>query len=191
MTTWLADERHVAAEQRLLDAAGRVFVRMGVAAAGMADIADEAGCSRATLYRHFRNRDALRSAFVTREAVRVAREVGRAGADTTDPAERMADAIVRTVATVRSTPALAAWFAPDEAGPANRLAVSSEVIEAIAGEFLGEAGDDLAARWLVRSVVSLLTNPGADEAEERALVERFLVPSVLGGRPAHYGAAHG
>ena len=92
---------------------------------------------------------------------------------------------------MRSTPALAAWFAPDEAGPANRLAVSSEVIEAIAGEFLGEAGDDLAARWLVRSVVSLLTNPGADEAEERALVERFLVPSVLGGRPAHYGAAHG
>ena len=42
MTTWLADERHVAAEQRLLDAAGRVFVRMGVAAAGMA----RAACSR-------------------------------------------------------------------------------------------------------------------------------------------------
>ena len=40
--------------------------------------------------------------------------------------------------------------------------------------------DPLAARWLVRVIVSLLIAPGRDEAEERAIVERFVVPALTG-----------
>ena len=35
------------------------------------------------------------------------------------------------------------------------------------------------ARWVVRVTVSLLAMPGRDRVEERALLERFLVPVIL------------
>ena len=38
--------------------------------------------------------------------------------------------------------------------------------------------DAAAARWLVRVIVSLLTVPGRDDADERAMVERFVVPTT-------------
>ena len=44
---------------------------------------------------------------------------------------------------------------------------------------LGAVGDELAARWLVRVIVSLLIVPGRDDAEERELVERFVVPGLV------------
>ena len=38
--------------------------------------------------------------------------------------------------------------------------------------------DPLAARWVVRVIVSLLIAPGRDDAEERAMVERFVAPGL-------------
>lgn len=74
---------------------------------------------------------------------------------------------------VRADPTLAAWFAAEP------------VIDALASAFLGGcAGDDDdvrdRARWIVRVTVSLLAMPGRDRADERALLERFLVPVVAG-----------
>ena len=43
----------------------------------MNEIARAAGCSRATLYRYFENREALRTAYVHREAYRLSREIKR------------------------------------------------------------------------------------------------------------------
>ena len=40
------------------------------------------------------------------------------------------------------------------------------------------------ARWLVRVMTSLLVFPGHDEADERAMLEEFVVPIVLPGRQA-------
>lgn len=45
--------------QRILDAARSCYQRQGVANTPMADVASEAGISRATLYRHFSSREAL------------------------------------------------------------------------------------------------------------------------------------
>ena len=88
---------------------------------------------------------------------------------------------------VRSTPTLAAWFGEASVGTASELAGASEVVEAMAAAFLGGADDEVAdadtrerARWLVRVVVSLLTMPAASRGAERRLVERFVVPVVLG-----------
>ncbi|WP_278258036.1 hypothetical protein [Nocardioides convexus] len=53
------------------------------------------------------------------------------------------------------------------------------MVEAIG---LSMAADAESARWLVRVIVSLLTVPGADEAEERRLVERFVLPVVVASR---------
>jgi len=45
------------ARRRLLDAAGRCIVRRGNAQIRMAEVADEAGVSRSTVYRYFPGRD--------------------------------------------------------------------------------------------------------------------------------------
>lgn len=46
-------------EQKILDAARKVFVRKGMAGARMQDIADEAGINKALLHYYFRNKEML------------------------------------------------------------------------------------------------------------------------------------
>jgi AcrR family transcriptional regulator len=181
---WLRDERDALAAERILDAAGRVFAELGVAQAGMADIAAAAGCSRATVYRYFESRLALRTAYVHREARRVADEVVAALVTVDDPHHRVVAGILLAVAAVRRSPEMSAWFTGDSSGLANDLAGSSQVIEVLAARFLTDSfpEDDEGrqrARWLVRTIVSFLTMPGADAEEERLQVERFVAPIVL------------
>lgn len=162
-------DRRASAVERILDAAGELFAEAGVDAVSMARIAAGAGCSRATLYRYFPDRPALQLAFVQREAVRVGALVA---------AERPADlteAVLAALRHVRAHPALLAWFGDRDAAHAADLAQGSEVVEAIG---LSSVSDAESARWLVRVIVSLLTVPGRDAAEERRLVERFVVPVV-------------
>lgn len=189
--TWLRDERTTLATEQILDAAGALFAERGVAAVGMAEVAAAAGCSRATLYRYFENREALRTAFVHREARRIGAEVVREVAGIDEPGERLVATVTTSLRLVRSEPTLMAWFEAAEAGATVRLAQSSEVIEALVEPLLlaegaaaeGDVGTDLRrrARWVVRVIVSLLTVPGADPAEEQAMVEDFVVPVVLAG----------
>ena len=178
MTGWLGDERAQLAAQKILDAAAELFVEKGVAGVGMGEIARAAGCSRATLYRYFADRGQLHVAFVHREAMRVGELVGADLRGVEDPAERVTTAVLSAVRHVRSAPTLAAWFREADAGVSADLAQSSAVIEALGRSVVTDAA---AARWLVRVIVSLLTVPGRDEADERAMVERFVAPAVVGG----------
>ncbi|MGB3409828.1 MAG: helix-turn-helix domain-containing protein [Microthrixaceae bacterium] len=184
--TWLGAARQDLAATRILDAAGELFAQAGVATVGMAEVAETAGCSRATLYRYFPNRDALRMAFVQRSARRIGAELAVQVADIEDPAQQLETAVLKAVAAVRADPLLATWFNPASAGIAADLAAGSEVIESLAEEFLGNretvvgAKISEAARWTVRAVVSLLSMPGRDADEELRFVRNVLVPAVLG-----------
>ena len=162
--------------ERILDAAADLFATHGVDRVGMGEVARAAGCSRATLYRYFADRHELHVAFVHREARRVGAAVATATHGIADPAERLTAAVLEAVGQVRAAPALLAWFGAGDAARTAELAQSSAVIEGL-GSALVE--DEDAARWLVRVIVSLLTVPGRDAAEERALVERFVVPAAL------------
>lgn len=176
-------DRRAPAVERILDAAGELFATDGVDAVSMAQIAAGAGCSRATLYRYFPDRPALQLAFVQREAVRVGALVAADLAGDLAGARRGADLLTEGVLAalrhVRANPALLAWFGDRDAAHTADLAQGSEVVEALG---LAMAADPDAARWLVRVIVSLLTVPGGDEAEERRLVERFVAP-VVAARP--------
>ncbi|GAA3447691.1 putative HTH-type transcriptional regulator [Planomonospora venezuelensis] len=152
----------------------------------MAHIAEAAGCSRATLYRYFDNRHALRMAYVHREAGRVARDVGERVRGLADPRERLTAALPAVLHAVRGNPVLAAWFTHADGALTAELARSSPVIEAMGAAFLGDPADPgtrARGRWLVRVIVSLLTTPGEDDADERAMIESFVVP-VLAGEDA-------
>lgn len=86
---WLAARRTEVAADRILDAAGELFAEKEAATVGMHEIASAAGCSRATLYRYFENREALYTAYVHRESYRLYREMTEQINSLTDPRERL------------------------------------------------------------------------------------------------------
>lgn len=182
--SWLRDERAELAAQRILDAAGELFAERGVQRVGMAEVAAAAGCSRATLYRYFDGREALRTAFVHRETRRIAATVTEQIAGIDDPADRLVAAMQASLRAVRAEPTLVAWFTADDAGATASLAQSSMVIEGLVAAFLGDAADaDVRrrARWVVRMLVSLLVDPEPDPAEEHTMIAELLVPALVPG----------
>lgn len=182
---WLGPQRAEAASDRILDAATELFVQHDVATVGMNDIARAAGCSRATLYRYFDSRDALYKAYVDREANRLYEQMIKVVAEIADPQERLLAMMTKCLKIVRQSPALSAWFTPSDSPIGAAIADRSEAIHAMVAGFLMSLGcDDPAviqrrARWLVRILVSLLSFPEDDEAEERAMAEEFLIPIIF------------
>jgi AcrR family transcriptional regulator len=184
---WLAANRSDVAAEKILDAAEELFARHGAASVGMNDIAKASGCSRATLYRYFENRDALYTAYVHREAHRVFSELSETLSATADPGAQLVVGILASLRQVRQSPALSAWFAPDQRPIGGEMAERSEVIKARTEAYLTALGvDDVEkrARWLVRVMVSLLVFPGHDEADERAMLEEFVLPTLALAQPA-------
>ncbi|WP_345494294.1 TetR/AcrR family transcriptional regulator [Nocardia callitridis] len=190
MTGWLADDRAELASERILDAVRLLFMERGVHGVGMNEIAESAGCSRATLYRYFDNRHALYVAFAGREARQVIERVWRARAEDAgrDTGQRLLDTLVDLLAEVRKTPHVAVWFEPNNVGIVAQLANSSEVVDVLATGFVAEYRPDLAdsaarrlGQWVVRAMVSLLTLPGEGEDEERAILREFVLPLLLDG----------
>ncbi|MEV6070150.1 helix-turn-helix domain-containing protein [Nocardia sp. NPDC052001] len=180
---WLSDDRADLAAERILDAAADLFAERGVTAVGMGDIAKAAGCSRATLYRYFENRQAVRLAFVHRETRRISARVVDQVRGIEDPGERIIAAMLGAVHQVRAEPLLIAWFRPGEAGAAGRISQDSEVIESIAANLFTPTGltdpeRSRLARWLTRIIVSLLSAPGRDDEDERTMLEEFVVPII-------------
>ncbi|BDB44354.1 MULTISPECIES: TetR/AcrR family transcriptional regulator [Mycobacterium] len=181
---WLAERRTEVAADRILDAAERLFTEHGPDSVGMNEIARAAGCSRATLYRYFDSREALRTAYVHRETHRLGSEILRRIERVADPRERLIDGIIATLRMVRENPALAAWFGATQPPIGGELAGQSAVIVALVSGFLSSLGPDdpvavqRRARWAVRVIISMLTFPGRDEADERAMIEEFVVPVV-------------
>ena len=104
---WLAARRSEVAADRILDAAAGLFAQHDAATVGMHEIARAAGCSRATLYRYFENREALHTAFVNREAYRLNREIIDQISELDDPGERLTAGVITSLRLVRGSPALA------------------------------------------------------------------------------------
>lgn len=182
---WLASRRSEVAADRILDAAGELFAKKPAASVGMHEIAQAAGCSRATLYRYFENREALHTAYVHREAYSVHRRMTENISGIDDPRQRLVEGFLAALEMVRNSPALQSWFSASNAPIGAEIAEQSEVIKAMSAGFLASLGpgDDSAtvnrkARWLVRALTSLLLFPGTDADDERAMVEEFLVPIV-------------
>jgi hypothetical protein len=79
---------------------------------------------------------------------------------------------------VRESPALSSWFA------ISRPPIGGEAVTALAAAFLNSLDPEdpvvveRRARWVVRVLTSLLMYPGGDEADERAMIEEFVVPIV-------------
>ncbi|MGC2654907.1 MAG: TetR/AcrR family transcriptional regulator [Mycobacterium sp.] len=192
---WLALRRTEMAADRILDAAGKLFTEHDPGSIGMNEIARAAGCSRATLYRYFENREALRTAYVHREAYRLHDAIREQITGIDDPRQRLIAGVTTTLRSVRESPALSSWFATTQPPIGGEVAEHSVVINALAAGFLNSLGPDergvveRRARWLVRVITSLLLFPGRDGADEAALLQEFVIPVVVSadqvtGQPA-------
>jgi AcrR family transcriptional regulator len=184
MPDWLASRRGEVAVDRILDAAEELYTERDQASIGMNEIARAAGCSRATLYRYFENREALRTAYVHRETRRLNRAIAGEIGGIEDPRERLIASMTAALRMVRESPALSSWFAVSRPPIGGEVAGHSDVITALAAAFVNSLGPEDAAvverraRWVVRVLTSLLMYPGRDEADERAMIEEFVVPIV-------------
>ena len=149
--------------EQILDAAAQLFAAQGVGRPGMEDVARAAGCSRATLYRHYDNKDAVLHAFVHREARDILAEVGGQASEV--------DAVVATLAAVRSRPHLRVWYAETDPAVLQDVFRESPLVPALA---------DDRGRWILRIIMSFLREPGESPADERRLLEKFLAPRTAG-----------
>ena len=173
------------ATDELLDAAGRAFAELGVSRATMVDVAQAAGCSRATLYRYFPNQQSLHLAFVQRATLRIAAQLA-ADRDAGAP-DSLTDRILAGIAEVRADPLLAVWFEPQNMAVPMAVSQSPGLLQSMSAGLIDQDDASLLDRrdverragWLLRSIVSILAQPGADAEAERFMVEHFVVPVLL------------
>ena len=153
----------------------------------MNEIARAAGCSRATLYRYFENREALHTAYVHRETHRFSRGIIARIVDIDDPGDADREH-PRGVADGSGEPRAVVVVRREPPPIGGEMAERSDVIRALTEGFLRSLGPcrrrEGRARWLVRVMISLLVFPGDDDADERAMLEEFVLPIVTPVRPA-------
>jgi AcrR family transcriptional regulator len=147
---------------QLVDAAEACFLRMGLDKVTVDDIAAEAGVSRATVYRHVRDRDELVLAVFAREADRLLARMHRAGA------RSIVDGVLLAVREVPAQPLLLEVLHAPPAG-------AWEVCHERALATMGAALDPDTVEAVLRMVLSLLLVPShRSPADLRSFLERFL-----------------
>ena len=178
---------------RLLDATVSCISRVGVAKTTLDDVAREAGCSRATLYRYFPGKPPLLRALVTREAAVLEHELQSAAADAPTLEDAVVAVVLRAAEWLTGHPALQFVMIaePDLLLPhlafdgADRvLRAGARVVAPSLARFLGADAAERAGEWLARMILSYLCSPTdlvdlADPISVRRLVADFVVPGLL------------
>jgi AcrR family transcriptional regulator len=168
---WLAGgDRTTLAVERICAAAADAVAARGLDRLSIEDVADRAGCSRATVYRHVGGKRELRDAALARSIARIGAEVAATVADL-DGEERVARAISVSLETIRTDPVAAGLLT---GAPVGRSLIDSPRLAATATALAGLPVDDaVAPEWVVRVVLALLYWPMPREDEE-AVVRRFV-----------------
>jgi AcrR family transcriptional regulator len=180
----------LAVHERAIAATLACVARHGLGKTTIDDIAREAGCSRATLYRYFGGKRELVQTVVRVEAARLAERV-RAAASATDTLEDAVVALLHTAgAELGEHPALrfVAAFEPERllphltfAGGERFLARAGAAIAPSLERFLPGCADR-AAEWVARIGLTLWLCPSgpvslSDPVSLRAYVRAFVVPA--------------
>jgi AcrR family transcriptional regulator len=170
--------------------------RFGLAKTTIDDIAREAGCSRATLYRYFDGKPEIMRSAVAAEYARITAVVINAGHAAPTFADAIVAAVVAGARELRAHDALQFLLAHEpEAvlghlafGPGDRVLIA--VGDAIAPAFDRWLAPDDATRagdWLARVVRSYVLMPHppidfTDPSTARVFLEQLVIPGLEGSR---------
>lgn len=172
---WLiGSSRADTARRRLIEVAGRLIAERGIDRFDLAELAQRAHCSRATIYRHTGGKKQLIEAVFLITSTRITEQVRLAVADTAGP-ERARIAITVALNAIRSD-AIARQFVGSRAVVEGaRTVTQSPVLAAIAAELIGLDPDDtIGASMAVRSFLALVLWPPANNADEPFLIDAMV-----------------
>lgn len=161
---------HRRTESAILEGTKALIARSGIAGLSMIEIADHSEVSRATLYNHYRDKDAVLVALVAAEVERIVEIATTAGTP--------ADALEALSIAISSDNALAAMRIHD--GELLTKALSNTqsphyitIAQVIYGATKSEAGTGIAMRWLIGQVLQPIT-PEQSRTQAEVLVESTL-----------------
>jgi AcrR family transcriptional regulator len=196
MGVMAGSERDGELRARVCAAALVCVARWGLTKTTLEDVAREAGCGRATIYRAFEGGKAeVMAATLARELDRFRTEVGQAmdSADADDLEDVVVAGMVAAARFLRSHAALRYLLAhePDVVLPwisFRRIGVVYGLVGDFAAPYLGRfiADPEAAARaaeWLARVVVTYVVNPAegrdlAEPAAARRLLATYVIPGL-------------
>jgi AcrR family transcriptional regulator len=204
--TWRATPNAPAWDENrttILDAAAQAVRTSGLLRLRIDDVAARAGCSRATLYRYFANKDALLAALLARKAAALAVRIEAKLLHLDDPAELVAEGILGAVEVIRRDP----WFRsiandPGSAARVARLAGGPQELARSLAPFVAPLlkatmqhhghglRDDIdaaeAAEWMLLVVIGMLTMNlplRRSRTEQASYLRRFVAYTLLGPPP--------
>jgi AcrR family transcriptional regulator len=196
-TDWLNEERQELAVDRILEAAGGVFVRDGIRSARMGKIAEAAGCARATLYRYFPNKEALLHAYMVRVAKDFGEVLDQRLRGLRSLGDRLVEAVAVSVELIHEREDVAPFFSEEGLGltaqlTSNAAAMSEQLARQIESEsrsdrVQGTLRDDVsapeAAEWVTRAIFSfsVLPSEGRSPAALRKYLKKMLIPALIAG----------
>lgn len=145
---------HRRTEAAILQGTKELISRGGISGLSMIEIADHSEVSRATLYNHYRDKDAVLAALVSSEVERLAELATTAGTP--------ADALESLSISISSDPALAAMRIHDAQVLVSAMTnTASEhyitIAQIIYGATKSQAGTGIAMRWLLGQVMQPIT----------------------------------
>ena len=179
--------------RRILDAALTCIGRVGLAKTTLDDVAREAGCARATVYRCFPNKQRLLSALVAREAAALRDVVVSAAASSETLGDAIATVLTTAVGALRGHQALA-FIATHELElllPFLAFEREDAVLRTAAAlaapaytRFLNDADATRLGEWIARIALSYFFSPSesfeiGDVEHVRALIDDFVLPGFV------------
>jgi TetR/AcrR family transcriptional regulator len=196
---WWGDDRAILddeeARKRLLDAAGRCIVRRGNAQIRMAEVADEAGVSRSTVYRYFPNRDEVLLGLMLARVDTALGELVGALQHPDDPARSLPEMVLARVESVAGNPLNEALFAAESTAVPAALQLGSEPMVDLllvhygpllhrwteAGKLHADLDPRAIVQWLNTTTLFLLAPAWRHRpvADKRQFVEQFLVRALV------------
>ncbi|MDZ7784542.1 MAG: TetR/AcrR family transcriptional regulator [Halioglobus sp.] len=183
-------------EAAIVRAARHCYLRDGIAATGMHDVAERADVARSTVYRYFPGRDALLIAVVKEEMLAVNARIRHLLERYPEPADQVVEGLILALAEIPRRPLLQAVFASEEGSRVRRVVWQSDVMVRFGEELMDhvvrparEAGilqdavpPEVLVEWVYRLLLSFLTLPSnwiRSDAQLRATLHALLVPVLL------------
>ncbi|MEH6592052.1 MAG: TetR/AcrR family transcriptional regulator [Halioglobus sp.] len=187
--------------ERAMDAAATCFQSLGLGKTSMEAVAQQGGMSRATLYRHFSNRDELAIAVIEREALQVATQVQQRIGTLQTIEDYIVEGVVEACKDIAASAILNSLLEAESIGSSGQLLLMTNRLTNIGIDIVkpmiepaqqaGIIRDDVSAEvimdWILRIVISLLTIPGkttSTDDKKRALLKAMLLPALL-KQPIH------